>query len=187
MSRNLIKYILRRTNNKAFTLTEILVATSFAIILMGAMLGFYILSEKTYSIGVDKHWLQDDANTVITKIIGGKGEPGGVFRLSEAVSYNIAGISELHFVGIDGIERWFNLDNSCTSVIYHHPIASGTADEIIYSAPAGATITLRFSIPTGAQYTGVVIGIDVEITNNVSGNAISGSASTYVNIRNHAV
>lgn len=187
MSRSLIKYIFGNRNNRAFTLTEILVASLIALSLIGAVTSFYILSNRTYSVGVAKQWLQDSANIILTKIIDGKQEPGGVIRLCEAVSYNIVNISELHFTGIDGVERWFRLDNSSTNLIYHHPTASGTIDETIYSAPTGTTITLRFSTPLGAQYTGVVVGIDAALAKNVSGSAVSGSASTYVNIRNHSV
>ena len=174
-------------NNKAFTLVEIMIVLLISVITIGTVLSFFYFSNKAYSMGVSRQQLQDDANVILTKIIEGKSEPAGVFRLSEAVSYNIVGISELHFVGTDSIERWFSLDNSSASIIYHHPTAFGTTDEIIYSVSTGATITLRFSIPTGAQYSGVVIGIDAAITKNVSGNIISGSASTYVNIRNHSI
>ncbi len=177
----------RPINNKAFTLVEVMLAAAIAVFMMGIVFSFYYLGNKTYSMGISRQQLQDDADVILAKIIKGKSEPGGVFRLSEAVSYNIVGISELHFVGADGIERWFSLNNSSTSIIYHHPTASGITNETIYTAPTGATITLRFSIPFGPQYTGVVIGIDAAVTKNVSGNAISGSASTYVNIRNHSV
>ena len=179
----------RLINNRAFTLVEIMIAATIAVIVIGIVLGFYSFSNQAYSMGVSRQQLQDDANIILTKIIEGKSEPGGVFRLSEAVSYNIVGISELHFVGTDSIERWFSLDNSSTSIIYHHPTISSPAgeDETICRVPTGSTITLRFSIPSGAQYTGVVIGIDAAETKNVSGNTISGSASTYVNIRNHSV
>jgi len=171
----------------AFTLVEILIAAAIAVFMIGIVFSFYYSSNQAYSMGISRQQLQDDANVILAKVIECKSEPGGVFRLSEAVSYHIAAISELHFVGTDRIERWFRLDNSSASIIYHHPTASGTTDENIYSAPTGATITLRFSTPSGPQYTGVVIAIDIAITKNVSGNTVSGSASTYVNIRNHAV
>ena len=187
MSRRLIKYTLRDTDNKAFTLAEILVAMVIAVFLIGVVVNFYILTSRTNSTGINRQWLQNDANTILTKIIEGKLEPGGVFRLCEAVSYNVVSISELHFTGTDSLERWFRLNSSSTSLIYHHPTASGNVDETIYTAPAGAAITLRFSIPLGAQYTGVVVGIDAVLTKNISGRMVSGSASTYVNIRNHSI
>lgn len=186
MSHNSIKYTLRCRNEKAFTIVEILVATLIGLSLIGAVASVYILSNKTYSIGVARQWLQDETNIILTKIIEGKQEPGGVVRLCEAVSYNIVNISELHFTGTDSTERWFRLNNSSTSLIYHHPTTSGNVDETIYTAPIGVTITLRFSIPSGAQYTGVVVGIDVALTNTISGRTVSSSASTYVNIRNHS-
>ena len=174
-------------HNKAFTLVEILLATTITVSMMGAVFSFYYLTNNASSTGIPRQQLQNDASVILSKIIEGKSEPGGVFRLSEMVSYNRVSISELHFTGIDGIERWILLDATSGSVIYHHPTAAGPADEIIYSAPPGVTVTLRFSTPSGAQYAGVVVGIDVALTKNISGNTVSGSASTYVNIRNHGL
>ena len=170
---------------------ELMVAVFIAVILIGIATSAYILVQRAYSVDSAGSWLQNSANAVLTKIIKGETEPGGVFRLSEATSYNIVSISELHFTGTDGTERWFRLDNTSTSVIYHYPTSAGTTDETIYTAPSGATITLRFSTPVGPQYSGVVVGIDVAIFQNqsISGaiKTVSGSASTYVNIRNHPV
>ena len=181
VNRSLIK------TNRAFTLAEVLVATVVATFLIGTVVVFSNAARQAYSGGISGENLQEGANIILAKIIEGGEEPGGVFRLSEATSYNLAGISELHFIGTDSVERFFCLNNASTAVIYHHPTGSGTMDQTIFTAPPGATITLRFSIPTGPQYTGVVVGIDVALIQNFAGRTLSGSASTYVTIRNHAV
>jgi len=174
-------------NSRAFTLAEIMLAMTITVFMMGVVFSFYHLSNNASSTGIPRQQLQNDSGVILGKILEGKSEPGGVFRLSEMVSYNRVSINELHFWGIDGAERWIRLDNASGTIIYHHPTAAGPADEIIYTASPGVTITLRFSTPVGAQYTGVVIGIDVALTNTISGNTVSGSVSTYVNMRNHAV
>lgn len=167
MSRHLIKPM----NSKAYALLEILFAAVFAALLMGMVVYFYTLSKRTYTTGVSRQWLQDSANIVLAKIIHGK------FHLSEAQTYHVPSLSELHFTALGELtERSYRLNGSATSVIYN----SGSGEEVIYTAPPGATITLRFSQP----YSGMTIGIDVAIIQNISGMTVSGSASTYVPIRN---
>ncbi len=174
------------SKHKAYTLVEVLLATSFAVILSGAFLLSFVSLKKTFSEGIAQQWLQDGASNILATMITGKTEPAGIYRLPEAESYDIASINELHFWGTDGVERWFTVNNTASSLIYHHPTASGTVDEVLYTAPAGAIITLRFSTPAGSQYNGIVIGIDVALTQALSGKTLSGAVSTYVNIRNHA-
>ncbi len=178
-----------RINNKAVTFSEILVVSLVAVCIVAAVTSFYSLTNRTSSIESSEQWLQQCANTILTKIVEGASEPGGVFRLSEATEYTVVSLSELRFKGTDGIDRTYRLNAGATSVIYHHPTSSFPAgeDQIIFTAPSGTTITLRFYIPAGAQYTGVVVGIDAALTQNISGRAISGCVSTYVNIRNHSV
>lgn len=176
-----------RINNRSFTFAELLVAAIVSAALIGVLVSFYFLTNRTYSRWSSEQRLQECANIILTKIREGGSEPGGIFRLSEAASYTVTSLSELHFTGTDGIDRSFKLNSTATSLVYHHPILGSPtgADETIFTAPNGATITLRFSIPLGAQYTGIVVGIDVTVTQNVSGRVCSGSVSTYVNIRNH--
>lgn len=176
-----------RRQQNAYTLVEVLIATAFSVLLLGAVVHAYNTAKRAYAAGIAQQGLQDGANIVLGKIIQGTAEPGGVFRLNEATSYDVVSLNQLNFTGTDDIERWFTVNGDATALIYHHPTASGTVDETVYTAPSGATITLRFSIPAGSQYTGVVLGIDVALTQTLFGQTISGSASTYVNIRNHTV
>jgi len=160
-------------------------AVAFTAILMIMVYNFYNATRAVYATGVAGQVLQDGVNTALSQMIQGKTEPTGVYRLSEAVSYTITSLSEMHFVGTDGIERWYKLNAGATQLIYHHPTTNGTVDEVIYQAPATAIMTLRFSIPTVANYSAAVVGIDLSIAQTVSGRAVSGAASTIVQLRNH--
>lgn len=166
-------------NNKALSLLESLIAVAIAAFLVGAVLSFHNLTNRTYLTGVPRTQLQSDANVVLAKILAGTPEPGGIVRLCEAVSCQAVSLSELRFKGLDGITRSYRLNGSSTAVIYNHPTASGMADEVIYTAPAGCTITLRFT----PLYSGLLVNIDVAVTKG----ATSGSVSTNVNLRNHIV
>jgi len=184
---------MRRANIKSYTLIEVLIATAITVILMVMVFGFFNLFKLVYSSGIAQQTLQDSTNIILGKIIEGKTEPGGVYRLTEGmcpngVCYNIANISELHYWGYpDGIERWYRLDGTSTQIIYHHPITGSPlgADEVIYTAPTGSTIALRFSIPTVANYSAAVVQMDVALTQTIFGKKISGASTTVVNIRNH--
>ncbi len=89
------------------------------------------------------------------------------------------------------VPRWYYLNSAGTAVIYHHPASSGgTIEENIYTAPAGSTLTLRFS-PAAVSTPLNVVEIDVALTKNLSANitnkrlATTGAASTFVLLRNH--
>ena len=93
----------------------------------------------------------------------------------------------------DNTARWYYLNSTGTSVLYHHPTSGGkTVEETLFTAPKGSSLTLRFS---PAQANGAtlpnVIEIDVALTQNLSANitnkrlATSGAASTFVLVRNH--
>ena len=175
-----------RFNDKGMTFVELLVSLSISVLLIGSVLATYMASNEFYAVDVTGQTLQRDADNILNKIIKGKIEPTGVFRLSEATSYNQVSVSELQFTGTDQTIRWYGLSEDEKSVIYHHPTSSGVRDEIIYTASAGITPALRFWIPSGVQFTDTGIGIDVALTQNVNGRAISGSATTMINIRNHS-
>ncbi len=182
-------------NKKAFTLVEAMMATAFSVLLMLIVTNFYSVTRTVYSSGLSRQQLEDAANIVLGKIIEGATEPGGVYRLAQAVSYCFGpGInctpsspSQLYFTGADGIERWYYLNSTSTALIYHHPTVAGPqgADEIIYTAPAGATLTLNFWPPTAIdpnfKYPAADVGVSVTLTQNT----LTGSVSTLVDLRNH--
>jgi prepilin-type N-terminal cleavage/methylation domain-containing protein len=210
-------------NNHAFTLIEMMMAVAFSVLLMTGVYGFYNASSQVYSTGISGQALQDAANIVLSKIIEGKTESGTVYRLSTAVSFMIpngAGSalyvcgggtqttscntsntsSELYYCqdnpctgSTDATARWYYLNSTGTSIIYHHPASNGgTIEEKIYTAPTGSTLKLRFS-PAQAnnQTLPNVVEIDVDLTGNLSANVTnarlttSGDVSTFVFLRNH--
>ena len=172
-------------STKAFTYVELLVALSISIIVFGSIFGLFITTKQFYAKNIAGQALQRDANKVIAKVLKGTSEPGGIFRLSEAVTRTRPFISEVHFWGTDNNERWYRVSADGKSIIYHHPTNMGVQDEIIYTTPADTALTLRFWLPAGALYQNVGVGIDVGLTRTVSGKNFSGSASSMIIIRNH--
>ncbi len=168
------------------TIVELLAALSISVLLVGSVLGTLVTSKHFYATNVMGQTLQRDANLLLTKILKGKTEPTGTFRLAEAETYTLTSISELHFTCTDGIERWYRLSSDGTQVIYHHPTSAGEQDEVIYTAPAGRTITLRFWMPAGSSFENIGIGIDVGLSQAVRGVTVTGSVTTMTNIRNHS-
>lgn len=181
----------RFNNRKAHTLIEIMFACVITVILTTSTLGAFILTKQIYVSSIAQSNFQKDADIIVENIIKGKREPGtsyqGRYCISEAVSctYNPQNVSELHFAGIDGVDRWYRLNDSGTSILYHHPGISGTQDEVIYTAPQGASLTLRFWQFPGEAYDKVATCVYVAISQNMFGKNISGSATTMVTIRNH--
>ena len=184
MNLNSIKYMMT-SDSKSQTVPELIISAALIVVLFAATLSAFVFVKQMYVSSISQGNIQQDANLILSKIIKGGPEPGGLFRLSEAVSYRIQSISELHYNGTDGVERWIALSNGGTSIIYHHPTSTGTRDEVIYTAPQGAIITLRFWMPTGDVYQNINVGIDVAISQYIFGRNISGSATTIINIRNH--
>lgn len=217
----LINPMRARLNNRAFSLVELMMAVTFTVLLMSGVFAFYNSASQSYSAGVSGQTLQDGANTVISKIIEGETESNVVYRLSMAVSYLIpnGGVNELYSCGAspqvapcnasnafselyycqdspcggasDNTARWYYLDKTGTSLIYHHPSSNGkTIEENIFTAPTGSSLTLRFA-PAAVSTPLNVVEIDVALTQNLSENitnqrlATSGAASTFVLLRDH--
>ena len=226
-----IKFMRTRMNNNAFTLVEMMIAIAFTVLLMTGVFGFYNTSAQVYSSGISGQALQDGANVVVSKIMEGESESGTVYRLDTAVTYMIPnGVgaalytcggapqaascnanntsNEIYYCQVsptctynDGTARWYYLNSTGTSIIYHHfKTGGGTIDEKIYTAPKGSVLKLRFSPaqrpnPTPPPTTLTmpnVIEIDVDLAQNVSANVTnsrltttSGDTSTFVLLRNH--
>jgi len=188
VTRNSIDFPVIRLNDRGMTVPELLVALSISVMLIASVLGSFVSAKEFYTTNMTEQNLQRDANLILEKIIQGKVEPGGTFRLSEAVSYTQTGINNLSFKGLDGIQRRISVNMDGSAIIYTHPTDSGyIMDEALYTVPPGTDLTLRFWVPSGSQYTGVDIMIDVGLSKfTMDGRFLSGSASTMVNIRNHA-
>lgn len=198
-----------RLNHNAFTLIESTMAIGFTVLLMAAVYGFYNTSAQVYSTGIIGQTLQDGANTVIRKIIEGQTEAGITYSLATSASYYIptGNSNVLYFCQdnsltnpcspSDTTARWYALDPSRTSLRYYHPTANFIGYDVIYTAPTGTTLTLRFAPPplpkppeVGNQ--AVEVEISVVLTQNVSAEttnnkvAASGTAITNVLLRNHS-
>jgi len=171
----------KREKEKGFTLMELLVTVGLSVLFTGVVLAALITSRQLCTSISSIQDLQQTANVVMNKIIKGSGETGGIFRLSEAVSYTITSLSDLSFVGTDGTTRRYYLSNANTELRYSHPVNGSTTNELIYRAPAGTTLTLRF----WAQVTNITVGIDVGLSKTVNGRTVTGSATTVITIRNH--
>lgn len=172
-------------NNKGFTLAELLVAIGLSALFTGVIFAALASSRQICASVTADQDLQQTANVIMNKLIKGGSESGAIFRLSEAKSYTIISISELHFVGADNIERRYFLSNTGTELRYRHPVGGSTSDELIYRAPPGTTLTVRFWPLAGNNYTNITVGIDVGLSKMVNGRNVIGSATTMINIRNH--
>lgn len=185
-------------NSKAFSLIELMMAVAFSVLLLAGVYGFYNVSSQSYFSGVSGQVLQDGADIVLSKIIEGQTESNVVYRLSTSASYYIpnGNPNMLYYCQDspcspgDHTARWYTLDSTNTKVLYYHPTSNQLGLDVIYSAPAGSTLTLRFS-PAAVGAPLNVVEIDVALTKNLSANitnkrlATSGAASTFVLLRNH--
>jgi len=194
-----------RKDQKGFSFVELMMAVGFTLILMAGVYGFYNSSGQIYSSGIAGQTLQDGANTVIRKIIDGQVEADKItYRLATSASYFIpdGNPSQLYFCQdnsltnpcspADTTARWYNLDPTNTSLRYYHPTANPLGYDVLYTAPAGSTLTLRFAPPTpppppAVGYQASVVQIDVALIQNLNNKvAASGTATTYVLLRNHS-
>ena len=194
-------------NNRGFNLVELMMAISFSVFLMAGVVAFYNAANQAYSSGITAQSLQDGANIVINKIIEGATESGVVYRLSTATAYYIPNVnsSMLYYcqsspcTAANTPARYYTLDVTNTKVlsfIIRQPTRWDMTSSIRH--PRG----LRFSTPRPTvgrsasprpqwAHPANVVEIDVALTENLAANitnkkyATSGSASTFVLLRNH--
>ena len=187
-------------NRRSQTVAELLIASSVAVVLAIVGLNAFLASRQAYLLGTTREILQQSAGLIMNKIIGGPLEAGAQTGLSEAVSYDwtTSTISDARFTGgtansPNTFESRFFLDPSGAHIIYQ-PNFTNDPDlqYVIYTAPAGVTIMLRFWGPHTApvvqsdsgQYVNN-INIDIGVSQQVSGKTVTGSLSTMVNLGNH--
>ena len=204
-------------NKNAFTMIEMMMAVGFSVLLLTGVYGFYNAASQSYSSGISSQILQDGANIVISKIMEGQWEAqtSAVYRVSTSAAYyipnNLSNI--LYFCQDNPLEdpctptersvRSYTVDASNQHVLYYHPTSNPLGYDIIYTAPAGSTLNVRFSPaqqpnPTPPPaYTTIpnVIEIDVALLQNLSSTGAtnkrtsttsgSGAATTFVLLRNH--
>jgi len=194
----LIKPLDQHLDKKAFTLTELMVAVAFSIILMTGVYGFYSASSKSYSSGITGQTLQDTANEILNKIIEGETESGTVFRLATATSYMIPNgsanslytcggsaqvapcnssntYSELYFCtdspcggSADLTARWYYLNSAGTSIIYHHPPRTGSGTVEENIYTAPKGATIILRFAPATVNTSFALEIDVALTQSIN-------------------
>jgi hypothetical protein len=205
------------TSRKAITLTEMMIAIAFTVFLMMGVYGFYNVAGQNYTSGIKGQTLQDGANIVLNKIVKGDEETGVVYRLETGDTYLIPnGVgtalytcggaaqsapcnatwvsSELYYcqdspcLPTDATARWYYLNSTGTSIMYHYPGEANNTDKSIYTAPTGSSLVLRFMAAPSLTN---VLRIDAALTTNLAANitnlrlAASGAVTTYVLLRNH--
>lgn len=168
----------------AFTTIEALIAAVIMAMIFGGISGAYMLLKGVVVTKTSESNLQQDVTKIAAKIIRGYEEQGGIVGLRSAVSFTLPVVvpagSSIQYVGTDGQTRNYSLSGN--TIQYTSPTQS-PVQQVVYTAPAGASITLRFWEPAGSgghETIGVYLGVS-----QLSGNrTISGSISTYINIRN---
>jgi hypothetical protein len=168
---------------------------------MAGVLGFFNASRQDYTSGISGQALEDGANLVLKKITEGVLEPNGtLYRLATSAAYYIPNgtLNTLYYCQdnpqtyacgpADVTVRRFTVDATSTKLLYYY---SSSAYKMIYTAPTGTTLTLRFSPASVATNTSYVLEIDVALNTKLSAKitnsrlATSGTASTFVLLRNH--
>ena len=169
------------TDKKAFSITELMVASALLILLLASALSGFVLLKRVFAEDLAKAMFQRDAAIVISKIIDGKAVSGGV-RLSEAssVSFYAGDTGKLKFVGTDGVNRTYYHNNGGTNVLYTD---DNNIQKTIYTAPPGAFVDVLYSqVNLGPT---LCICVYVNINQWINGKVVQGSVGSYVYLRNH--
>lgn len=166
------------------TLTELLITSTIIIFLLASVLGAYILIQNVYYNNMANFNLQRDVDVVLGTIIRGLPEQGGRFGLRSAVSIPAPGLpplpgqNNISFIGTDNNTRRYFLNNN--TIVYNSPTQNPN-QKIIYTAPPNSNITLRFASASADQQ---VVYTYIGISQIVNNKTVTGSATTYVNLRN---
>ena len=170
-------------NKRAHTITELLIASVIIVTLFASCFGTFVLTKTVGASAMAEHVLQRDDNVIILRITKGLKENTEPFGLRSAQSYNIPAINQINFVGTDNATRSYILSGS--SIVYTSPTQS-PSQNTIYTTPANSSIILRFWNPYAGQPNddNAALGIYISISQVIDNKPISGSASTYVNLRN---
>ena len=172
------------SNKAGYTLAEALIVSSILILVIASTIGVVIMSRLICDTGIKEISLQRDANMALERMVRGVKEPSDTFGLRNAKSFTVPAAtpagSEIDFVSSDGTTRKFLLSGS--SIAYQSPTISPNSKNI-YTAPENCTIMLRCWKVT-AYPDNETAGIYVALSQTVGGRLLTGSVSTYVNVRN---
>ena len=171
------------SDKKAFSLMDLIISSALLIVLFSSALTGFVLLKQIFISNISRTMFQRDAVVIMSKILEGKCGQNGV-RLSEAASvtfYSDAG--KLTFIGTDGIiKRTYSLSGDSTSILYSD--TNGT-QSIMYTAPKGAIVALRFS-PVNLGPT-LCVSIYVSVSQVINGRTALGALESSVYLRNHSV
>lgn len=173
---------MRKIKNRAETFVELLIAGAIAAILFASAIGAFIFLKNVRNYSIIESNLQRDVNVAINRMVRNIKEGGAIQGLRAGRSFTIPSINRINYIGSDGVTRSYYVSGN--SIIYESPLQS-PAQSAVFTAPAGSAITLRFWEP--ASYLGrETVGIYIGVTKQVLERTVSGSVSTYVNLRNVA-
>ena len=171
-------------NRLAFTISEVLIAAFIMAMLFVGTIGVYMFIERAFGTKTAELALQQDVNNIVSKIIRGYKEGGNIVGLRSAASFTLPVVTpagnRIQYVGSDGWTRSYFLSGN--TIQYTSP-TQWPNQNTVYTARSGSSITLRFWEPSGSG-DHETIGIYLGILRSSGGRVISGSASTYINIRN---
>ena len=171
------------SGKKAFSLTELLIASALLITLLATALTGFVLVKQIFATDIAKATFQRDAAVIMSKITEGKGCTNGI-RLSEAASVTFySDTSKLTFIGTDGvIKRTYSLSNGGTRLIYSD---TNGVQNTLYTAPPGAVVGLTFgTLNVGAP---LCVSIYVSVSKVISGKTVLGAVESSTYLRNHPV
>lgn len=167
-------------NRRGYTLIELLISSGIVTILFASAIGGFVLLYNVINYSLEEYGLQRSANVAMNRIIRNVGEGGALHGLRSAKSFTIPSPSEIDYTGTDGVVRTYRLNQR--SIIYDNP-SRWPYHITIFTAPANSVVTLRFWQPP-EYLDNETVGIYIGITRPIAGRTVSGSASTYVNLRN---
>ena len=167
-------------NRKGYTLAEILTASAVAVLILGSIVGAYLVARTAINYSLAKYELDRDVDNVLVRIVKGAKEGASAWGLRSASGITLPAVTELRYTGTDGRIRRYYLNGN--SIVYDSPTQWPNL-KTIYAAPAGTAVTLRFWEPAGYS-DHETIGIYIALLRQVVGVTASSSITTYVNIRN---
>lgn len=157
-----------------------MITSAILVILFASTIGVFLMVKSFSLSSIAEQNLQRDLDIVMNRIVRGAKEGGNLYGLRSAVSADIPVITEIDFKGADNQARKYYISNG--ALIYESPTAS-PARQTIYTPPANSTMNLRFWEAAG-YIDHETFGIYISVTQNAVGKTVSGSLSTYVNLRN---
>jgi len=169
-------------SRKGFSITELEIASVIAILIFAAAIGAFLLVKNIQNYSGAELALERDVGTVMARLIRNIGEAADSRGLRSGRSFIIPSAGELAYTDVDGNTRRYYLSGS--SIFYASPLQSPQTGTI-FTAPSGTSVILRFWKPSGYS-DNETVGIYIGLVKNIGGRAVSGSVSTYVNLRNVA-